>query len=548
MKILYLVDQWQGCAWHRAHTPGVELEKRGHEVIMTDKVRSPEVIWADVLVGQRLFEPAAIQAFRTANRLGKLTVYDIDDDLWSIHPSNPAYLFWKGANLEGVEELLRVSTTVTTTCQTLHGILRRFNDNVKVLPNMLPEWGVEHIPSKDGHLRLGWAGGSSHEPDFAVVRDVLLQLLTRYDNLEVLLMGADPRWLPAHKRISHIPTLPGHLYQENIRQFDIAFAPLVDNRFNRSKSDLKVLEYATLGIPSVASKVTPYVDTPALLARNDKDWLRLLSRLIEDSDYRAAKAAESSRWAATRTITENVGLWEDAYKGERRAPKLPKHRSTSIIIPCYNHAQYLPDAIESALTQSVECEVIVVDDGSTDDSAEVASCYPVKLLRQENAGLGAARNTGIRVASGTNLMNLDADDILVPYANEAYLEADSDGIVRAGLRHFGDDSDAYLPWSETRVADFVKGNKAFGGSMYSKKAWESVGGYDEHATMRLGWEDWDFWVRVLHAGWPIVNVPELLYLYRQHGTSLVDTANANAEVLIEYMHAKWKALGIRVPE
>src|SRR5204863_2461379 len=96
---------------------------------------------------------------------------------------------------------------------------------------------------------------------------------------------------------------------------------------------------------------------------------------------------------------------------------------TSIVIPCYNQAHFLPEAIESALSQTHRpIEVIVVDDGSPDNAAEVVARYPhVRYVRQENQGLGGARNAGFRVSKGEYIVFLDADDRLTPNALESHL-------------------------------------------------------------------------------------------------------------------------------
>lgn len=88
----------------------------------------------------------------------------------------------------------------------------------------------------------------------------------------------------------------------------------------------------------------------------------------------------------------------------------------SIVIPCYNHAHYLPQTLESCLNQTYpHLEILVVDDGSTDNPREVVQHYPqVKYIYQENKGLPGARNTGIRESTGDFLQFLDADDLLLP--------------------------------------------------------------------------------------------------------------------------------------
>ena len=86
----------------------------------------------------------------------------------------------------------------------------------------------------------------------------------------------------------------------------------------------------------------------------------------------------------------------------------------SVIIPCFNHAHFLPDAIKSVLNQSYKnTEIIVVDDGSSDNTNDVATSFPdVKYVYQTNQGLSAARNTGLKKSNGKYLVFLDADDFL----------------------------------------------------------------------------------------------------------------------------------------
>ena len=94
---------------------------------------------------------------------------------------------------------------------------------------------------------------------------------------------------------------------------------------------------------------------------------------------------------------------------------MSSHLSVSIITPCFNGERFLRETIESVLNQSTPvAEMIVIDDGSTDHSAEIAESYPnpVKVIRQANAGESVARNRGIDEAIGTHMLFLDADDLL----------------------------------------------------------------------------------------------------------------------------------------
>ena len=96
----------------------------------------------------------------------------------------------------------------------------------------------------------------------------------------------------------------------------------------------------------------------------------------------------------------------------------------SIVIPCFNHARFLADALDSVRAQTWPLvEAIVVDDGSTDDPSSIASRYPdVRVIRQSNRGLSAARNSGWQASSGDIIIFLDADDVLYPTAAAAAVE------------------------------------------------------------------------------------------------------------------------------
>ena len=101
----------------------------------------------------------------------------------------------------------------------------------------------------------------------------------------------------------------------------------------------------------------------------------------------------------------------------------PEAPLVSIVIPCYAQAHFLSEAIESVLAQThPKTEIIVVDDGSPDNAAEVVARYPgVLCVRQENRGLAEARNTGFRASNGEYVVFLDADDRLTPNAIESHL-------------------------------------------------------------------------------------------------------------------------------
>lgn len=313
MRILFAAEDMDICSWHRCQTPANALNVLGHEAVVKSELTQSGINWCDVLVCQRLWEPTVLDGIEYAKSKGKLTVYEVDDDYWSLHDSNPVRGFWTHDKLTSMVDNIRACNRATVTTRGLADVVSVWQSDVRVLPNMLRggDWAFTPRPTHDP-LVIGWAGSHSHRIDLEVIRDVLPHVLNRNPNVIVRTIGVPAEWVGTHERMEQVEPVEISEYPDLIAGFDIALAPLADTRFNRSKSDLKVLEYAACGVPSVASGVA-YAHTPALIGRNAKDWLKHLNRLIADKDARRMVSEDAVKWARTRTIDGNVGLWEAAY-------------------------------------------------------------------------------------------------------------------------------------------------------------------------------------------------------------------------------------------
>ena len=211
-------------------------------------------------------------------------------------------------------------------------------------------------------------------------------------------------------------------------------------------------------------------------------------------------------------------------------------KKVSIVIPCYNQAKWLPDAIESALNQTHKnIEVIVVNDGSTDNTSEIARQYPVKLVEKNNGGAASARNAGIKIADGFYILPLDGDDKISPlYIERTIGKGDIVGVMQ---QTFGDCEIATIPMENPQVKDFLQGNRINNCSLYKREIWEKIGGYDECELIK-GYEDWDFWLRAVKAGYRVNVIKEKLFFYRKHGNSLIDRARGSHKEIIQYILSK----------
>lgn len=189
----------------------------------------------------------------------------------------------------------------------------------------------------------------------------------------------------------------------------------------------------------------------------------------------------------------------------------------TIVIASCNQDEWLPDAIESALNQTIPCEVIVVDDGSQDNSLEIARKYPVKVISQVNKGLASARNTGIMNAEDEYILFLDSDDILLPNCVEKMLFYDTD-IIAPSFKCFGKGSELVTLMDNPTLNDFKTGNRIPYFSAIKREALLEVGGYSPR--MIHGYEDLHLWVNLLSKRKSIVTIKEPLVLYRTKETSM----------------------------
>lgn len=320
--VVYLVDSWGAVAWYRCHTPGMALKARGHITVLTDKVDPRWVETCDVMVLQRAFQPHALDLIEAVKSRGGMTVYDSDDDYWTLHPENPVFQFWTAERLAGLAGVIKAVDVVTTTTPELAETFTPMNRNVRVLPNMLPDehWPAtpKQTPADGERLVIGWAGSASHKPDVRMIGPALAQILDEFPHVDLELVGARPEWVPPHPRITFPEFVPVDEYANIIARFDIGLAPLVDNKFNRCKSDLKFLEYSIFGIPSVVSRVLPYSQSVAhgengYLAVNTKDWFKYLRALVQDRGLRESIGTQARTFAEERLVSRNVRLWEEAY-------------------------------------------------------------------------------------------------------------------------------------------------------------------------------------------------------------------------------------------
>lgn len=346
MRVICWPADTGGCGHFRVIWPAQLLQAQGHDVriqhpqhrdlrLSMDGERVMDVldIDADVVVFQRLTHRWMAQAVPILRRKGVAVVVDVDDDLTSIHPRNPAYASmhprneyapqtgssspsrhsWKNLTYAcSHATLVTVSTPALLETYARHG-------RGRVLHNYLPEiyYGVAH---EDSDV-IGWpAALASHPDDPSVMGGALARLCGQERPFHVV---GDPTGVAEALGLTQAPTgHPEYIAVEQwpaaVARLGVGVAPLADTRFNVAKSWLKPLELAALGVPWVASPRPEYQRLHALgtgvLADRPRVWYRELKCLVENPSLRAERAQAGRAVAQGLQLTQHAWRWAEAWQ------------------------------------------------------------------------------------------------------------------------------------------------------------------------------------------------------------------------------------------
>lgn len=349
--IFWKSGQQDGCAFYRCDEPARALNTpsppvwpslgaRSADVSALSTMVMPDSLYmdADVIVGQRITEDGPTELWRrlSTGELGvrpKL-IYELDDDLLSVPESfGPVHATYadmqRRANIgDNIQRADVVTVTNEHLAERVQGIACGMAD-VRVIPNYVPaRFVASSVPERASRDRLviGWAGSGSHREDFEQMIEPLRKVLAD-NHVEMHIVGPNyTRGLAQLGtsrlvRTRHTPWVDGVPAYYDTLDFHVGIAPLVDNVFNRSKSDVKLKEYAARGIASVASAVGPYrhevnggspVPHFSVTGRQGSEWLEWLEVLIENPDIVAREREDVLKWAKANTLERHIGLWEAA--------------------------------------------------------------------------------------------------------------------------------------------------------------------------------------------------------------------------------------------
>lgn len=332
-KVFGWYADFDGCAYYRILKPFEALSDNllTHDSWGTSAHRLLPPDWRDndVIVGQRICNgtgdgsgPADLWVGEICRSADILSVYELDDDLFNVPEDNPAHEFFgQRETQQNLRVCIAASDLVTVSTEPLRQQLLKFNPNVKVLPNFIDQDVLDiDRPDNGNKVVIGWCGSNTHKADFATMSEQLAMLMAMNRQVHFTTIGANySHGLPAD-RVQALGWIGStrRIYK-HVAKFDIGIAPLLPNKFNESKSYIKALEYAALGIPVVASNVGPYKEfvqhgKTGFLVDRPGQWTEYLGILLNDPGLRAEMGLNARLQANDYTYQGNVHRWADAYR------------------------------------------------------------------------------------------------------------------------------------------------------------------------------------------------------------------------------------------
>jgi len=353
MKVLAYISGYDGCGYYRIQLPAKFLNKvKDTHVKLATRYSKKDIDWADMLVLQKQTNQKALPFIQYAKQQGKKIITEVDDDYFHIPVWNPAYKHYHNKGQDLIN-FYKMSDAIVVTTPHLAQELSKYNPKTYALPNSLDIKMIERLQNMEdveltkhtqyltvdqktislkearermsGKIVCGWGGSPTHKLDLDLTTDALIQICSENKDVMLVMMACSTDTLM--KKINPdqmllVKPVPIFMYSKVLAsmEWDMGICPIVDNTFNRSKSNLKFLEFSINKIPCICSDVENYAKTVThgengLLAQNTtKSWYDNLKKLINDVELRKVIGENGYNLVREKyDIANNYKQWLEVY-------------------------------------------------------------------------------------------------------------------------------------------------------------------------------------------------------------------------------------------
>ena len=308
---------YTGCGNYRIIQPAICLSNNNVKVFNSDHyLLENEIKDRNVqqVIGQRINTSSAeIERLELYKKWNVAIRMDLDDLLWQTPACNPFHALFKSKNLKIIKQAMNISNSLIASTEPLKLEMQKLARNaiINVLPNLLRKSHYrEPLPRPRGNIgkmRIGWAGSATHYSDIMQLEYVIKSTKPIY---QWVFFGYCPPELLAH--VEYHPFVDYTRYISKLKSLNlhVAVAPLVINRFNECKSHVKLLEYSAIGLPTITTKITPYVENPNVSITSSKsqhrEWFAILDSYAKNEFLRQEHASKAFDWSIKYVMEENI--------------------------------------------------------------------------------------------------------------------------------------------------------------------------------------------------------------------------------------------------
>lgn len=233
------------------------------------------------------------------------------DDYWELDEHHVLYRHYEETDFakKQIEQIIDADVVLVTHSRLAEEVAA-YNKNVHVCPNAIPKQGQFDIEREPHYLtRLFWQGSDTHKADISLLRTPIDKLACIANKVQMVMAGYAEDHEEWHNMVMDYTAQAKHQYKlipyakiteyyQAYAQADICLVPLLNSKFNRHKSNLKILEAANLGLPVIVSQVHPYLDMPVLYCKHSGDWIKHITRLVSSRKRQKEAGQELAEYCA----------------------------------------------------------------------------------------------------------------------------------------------------------------------------------------------------------------------------------------------------------